>query len=286
MILPVVALIIGWPTIENSPKPDKKPVFDFVAFILLTIALFTSLTTLNSLEGGSLNWIMLVIFLISLGAFIWHSLHSEKHFLNLRIFKNPFFTFALLAYGLYQFANIGINFVIPNFLEETQGATTFQAGLALLPGTLIGALNNPQVGRLYDRRGAKPGVYWGNVLFIITLVFMIFFTKALTFIPMLIVYAFFNLGRNIPFATLSTNTLDNMPLKDKADANAFFQTTQQFLGAVATTIASLMLSNAPTRTMGVQYFLILLLVCAVLNFGYFKTIFKHQQKQPDANQEA
>lgn len=278
LVLPIIALFLGIKTIEDTPRQFHQQLsFDALAFSLLAITLFASLMTLNSLEGGKFNVTYVVIFAIGLALFIWRARVSKQKFLNLTIFKNPFFTLSLLAYGLYQFANIGINFVIPNFLQSAQGATSIEAGFALLPGSLIGALNNPMVGRLYDKRGPKLGVYGGNLLWVATLVIMTIFTKSLAFIPMTIAYIFFTLGRNMPFATLNTNTLDNLGSpEEKADANAIFQTTQQFLGAVATTIGSLMLSNAPTSTSGTQWFLLMLLVFGILNFGYFVLIFKKQ----------
>lgn len=74
--------------------------------------------------------------------------------------------------------------------------------------------------------------------------------------------------------TVITNTLDKMSLSTKADANAFFQTTNQFLGSMGTADASLVATNANNLKIGTYHLFILLLVFALFNFFVVLPILK------------
>lgn len=105
---------------ENSQKGEKRP-FDISSFILLALALITSLLAITSLEEGKINWIYLTVFILSLAAFIHRSLTIPKPFLDIRVLKVPTVCLGLIPFFIYQFANLGSNFIIPNFLIEAKG---------------------------------------------------------------------------------------------------------------------------------------------------------------------
>ena len=84
--VPVIALIISYFSLENSPKTSKRP-FDFISFLLLAIALSFFLILISGLESGSLNWLALIIFGFALIFFVFRSLKLQTPFLDIRILK-------------------------------------------------------------------------------------------------------------------------------------------------------------------------------------------------------
>ncbi len=147
---------------ENSQKGEKRP-FDISSFILLALALITSLLAITSLEEGKINWIYLTVFILSLAAFIHRSLTIPKPFLDIRVLKVPTVWLGLIPFFIYQFANLGSNFIIPNFLIEAKGASSTLAGFSLLPGTLLGAILAPVFSKFYDLKG--PTIYWEYIIY-------------------------------------------------------------------------------------------------------------------------
>lgn len=55
-------------------------------------------------------------------------------------------------------------------------------------------------------------------------------------------------GTGIAFGNIMTNGQKQVTLEERADANAFFNTLQQFAGAVGTTIASLIVALSQTNS--------------------------------------
>lgn len=246
LIVPIIAFIMGVSTIENSSIKKETIQFDFFAFLLLSVTLVSLLMTINSLVEPHINIYWLGTFIASLVLYIIRALTSKAKFLNIRVFKSIPFTLSILAYAVYQFSNLGANFIIPNFLQVSHGLSSFKAGLVLFPGTLIGAIANQKIGELYDRKGPKIGLYLGNIVFVLTLIFGVLYTKNFAFVSMIFFYIFFTVGRNAPFGTTMTNALAQMDPKEQPEGTAIFQTIQQFAGALGTVISGLIVTKSGT----------------------------------------
>ncbi|WP_252893574.1 hypothetical protein [Lentilactobacillus senioris] len=141
----ILGLLLSFSIDQKTPLRKEK--FDWLRLIFLAIV-FVSLTlAFNSVSAlGWLNWQLalgLVITVIALWIFVVISNHSSRVLIDIKIFKNRVFDFALLAYIFIQVANIGINFVLPNYAQIADHDTSLTAGLILLPGSLISGLLNP-----------------------------------------------------------------------------------------------------------------------------------------------
>ena len=262
---------------ENSQKGEKRP-FDISSFILLALALITSLLAITSLEEGKINWIYLTVFILSLAAFIHRSLTIPKPFLDIRVLKVPTVWLGLIPFFIYQFANLGSNFIIPNFLIEAKGASSTLAGFSLLPGTLLGAILAPVFGKFYDLKGPKPSLYIGNTLFTIALSIMALFTETLTLFSLAATYIVFTFGRNMAFNNILAVSVSTLPQEKKADVTAIFQMMQQFAGALGTAIASVLANSSQNLTEGVQRVFSLQLFLVVIIYFFFINLFQQLSK--------
>ncbi|WP_276871767.1 MFS transporter [Lactococcus taiwanensis] len=176
LIIPIIIFPLGMWAIENHKK-ERPGQFDFIAFIFLSIAMTSALLALDALGNPQLALIWLVVFILSLIAFIWRSKTSNLHFIDINVFKSPTFTLSVIVYCILQFANLGINFIIPNFLQISLGTSSTLAGFALLPGSLIGSVSQGPIGALYDRKGAKGILYSSNIIFLVALILLTVFTQ-------------------------------------------------------------------------------------------------------------
>ncbi|CCF26679.1 MFS transporter [Leuconostoc citreum] len=269
LVIPIASLLLGWHNIAHVAKQNKHLSFDFIAFSLLAIALITGLLVVNQLETGRLNILFLILAIISVTAFIYKSQHSQKVFLNIRLFKSQTFTLLLIPVTFYMFANLGLSLLIPNYLQASAGTTSFLAGFALLPGTLFGAFLSPYFGSLYDKVGATKLIFLGNGIFTISLLGMALLTHRLGFILILISYIIFTIGRSMAFSTGMTAAVDQLPIAQQNDANAILQASQMFMGALGTTVAALFGSNRGGIAIGLNQFLWLLFAIALLLFLLF-----------------
>lgn len=275
--VPVICFILNQRYMENSPKTVKRP-FDIFAFSFLAVALTTSLLAITSLENGKVNWAYLVIFIVNLLGFIVRSLKTQTPFLDIRILKVPTVWLGLIPFFIYQFSNLGSNFIIPNFLIEAKGASSTLAGFALLPGTLLGALLAPLFGKFYDLKGPKPSLYIGNTLFVSALAIMASLTQSLTVFSLALSYIIFTFGRNMAFNNTLAVSVSKLPQDKKADATAIFQMMQQFAGALGTAIASVLANTSSDLTQGVQRVFSLQLFLVLTIYIFFFNLFKQLNK--------
>ncbi|MBM7636272.1 MFS transporter [Streptococcus saliviloxodontae] len=276
-ILPIalLAFLIGASFIENSPLSQEKRPFNWLDFILLALSLSNIILAISSLEAGQLNWTYVIIFVLSLIAFIWRSSKEEQPFLDIKLLADPLVLFGLLPFAIYQFSNLSTNFVIPNFLTIALGVGSSLAGFSLLPGTLIGTLTEPFFGKLYDDRGPKLSLYAGNAIFALALIGLSFFTSSLNLLPIIIIYIVFTIGRNMAFNNTMAAVMKEVPRDKSADITAIFQMVQQFAGALGTALSAIIVDSAGNITQGSQYVFFMLLALVLANFLFFKIMFSH-----------
>lgn len=274
LIAPFVSLLLGWWTIGKIKQPPITKSFDAVAFALLAVSLTAALLVVNKLESGTLNWAYLSLAVIMLLAFIRRSNTSQKVFLNLKLLTQLKFTALLIAISLYMFVMLGLNLIIPTYLQNVQHTSSFWAGFALLPGTLLGAFFNPLFGRMYDKTGAKTPIYIGHSVFTITVIVLTILTKQLSLILVIVLYILFILGRNMSYTNAQTAAIAEQADAVKSDATAIIQSTQMFMGALGTTVAALFQSHGGVL-IGFGWFNLLAISLSLLIFGllifYFKS---------------
>ncbi|MCW3778721.1 MFS transporter [Levilactobacillus namurensis] len=289
--LPIELLILafGVGAIQQySPTKDVK--FNWHQFALLAVAFVAIMLGVNSLStAGWLSWQFLgglVLGIAALLRYVQVAKHSDKQLLKLEIFRNPIFTYSFFAYVILQFCNIGINFELPNYAQIVVGATSLAGGLMLLPGSLITAFLQPWFGHLLDEHGAKLPIMLGSSLFLIAALGFTLMGQRLTVVTIAGLYIVFSIGRSMAFSNTMTNGLKEVDITQRADANAIYNTGQQFAGSLGTTIlAALMssvkggnLSYAHSTALGSQLAFGLIAILGILNFGFYFVVFKHQKQ--------
>jgi len=106
--------------------------------------------SLECFESSEIR-IAAAVTLVGLATFIVRELTVAHPAVNLRLFGDRTFL-AGTAIGGLQFAMLmGSMFLLPVFMQELQGMSATQAGIALLPRTLVMMVATPIVGRLYNR---------------------------------------------------------------------------------------------------------------------------------------
>ncbi|MDC2815477.1 MFS transporter [Leuconostoc suionicum] len=269
LIVPIMSLLLGWKTIDNSKETQANVSFDVLAFGLLSVSLITALILINQLENGTVNILLLVVTIVSLAGFVIRSLTSKQTFLNIRLLSNSKFLFLLLPVVLYMFANLGINLLLPNYSQKILNTSSFWAGFSLLPGTLLGGILNPYFGHLYDKHGDRTPLLVGNTIFGISLLVMAYFTKNLGIISFIFMYMIFTFGRNMAFSIGMTASIDELSRDKKTDATAILQSSQMFMGALGTTVAALYGAQKSGLAVGFQHFLWLLFFISLIIFVMF-----------------
>ena len=277
MPVPIISFIIAYLNLKDSPQKGKRP-FDVWSFLLLSVALISSLVAISSLEDGhGINWLYVLVFLITFVLFIWRSLRVEHPFLDIRILRLPVIFLGIWPFLIFQFSNLSANFLIPNFLVA-QGASTTSSGFSLLPGTLIGALLAPSLGKLYDTKGPKLSLYGGNLLAFLAMLVFALFTDWLNLSIIIGFYIVFTLGRNMAFSNTQAYATAHVSHEKTADVTALFQLAQTFAGAVGTAVAAVMVNAAPNISAGGNHIFWMITLLIGFNFVFYVALFRRADR--------
>lgn len=284
----VLILVLGFGAIKQF-SPVRKVKFNWGQFLLLAVAFISFTLGLNSVStAGAVSWQFLgglALAIVAVIGYIWLAKHSDQQLLKLEIFKNPVFTYSFFAYFILQFCNIGINFALPNYAQIVVGATSLFGGLMLLPGSLITAVLQPWFGHLLDEHGARLPILLGSSLFLFSALIFTVFGQRLSIVLISVMYVIFSIGRSMAFSNTLTNGLKEVDMSQRADANAIYNTGQQFAGSVGTTILAALMSSVKVSGMsyahetaiGSQLAFGLIFVLSIINFGFYFVVFRYQK---------
>lgn len=138
----VILLVLGLFIIKQYSSTERYE-FDWVRFGVLALGMITLLLGFNIMGQPGVLVKFISYMLVSAALFTtfgWLSKHSHKALFKLSVFKRPVFLFSFLPYVFLQYANIGINFMLPSYVQMVNGAAAVIGGLILLPGSIFNGL--------------------------------------------------------------------------------------------------------------------------------------------------
>ncbi len=259
LLIPIllISLFLGINAIEQK-SPVKRERFDTISFLAI-ICLFVGLILgINNLSTGTfLSFpVLLPLFIgfVGLWVLIKRSATIEQPIVSLTVLRNKIFLGHVIAFFLFQLVNLGMSFLLPNYIQLVNGSSATLAGLLIFPGALVGAGFAPLSGTILDRLGARKPIILGISIIIVSLVFLSLFGLHVSNTMIMFLYALFMCGAGLSFGNIMTSGQKEVNLQERADANAIFNTLQQFAGAVGTTLVALIVafSQSGTTTRYVQ----------------------------------
>ncbi|MEN2464435.1 DHA2 family efflux MFS transporter permease subunit [Ornithinibacillus sp. JPR2-1] len=241
IILPiaVIDIVIACFALKNVTEL-QKPKFDILSIILSSFGFGGLLYGFTS--AGNNGWlammtiISLAVGVLALFGFILRQLKLKHPMLEFRVFTYSIFPLAV-AIGMIAFMGlIGVETLIPLYMQNMREFTAFEAGLALLPGALITGLMSPITGRIFDKFGAKKLVIIGLIIITVS---SIPFTRldtstSLAFITIL--YSIRMFGLSMVMMPIATAGLNQLPKRLIPHGAAMDNTMRQIAASVGTAI--------------------------------------------------
>lgn len=258
LLLPVVifALIIGAISIKQITPPThtKLNLGGLVLIAIAFVGLIFAFTNLSAVQTDPLNFALpLIIGIIGLFGFVMQTKHSKNPLIDIGVLSNKKYAAHLSAFFLVQIGALGMSFILPNYIQLVDHKTALIAGLIVLPGALLGAVFAPLGGSILDKFGARKPIMIGIVIQIFAMALYSIFGRNLNSTLIMVFYLLFMLGMGLVMGNTMTNGLKQLPTEKNADGNGWFNTVQQFAGAVGTSVASTIVSLSQSSSLSENY---------------------------------
>lgn len=170
----IVALLMAAFVLKR--EPGKRDTFDFAGAALLGAGLFgISLALSRAHLWGWESPVTIGVLLVSLASialFVRVERKTKSPMLDLQLFSNRRFAFSVVAAILYFVANSAVVFIVPLAAQIALGKSALQAGLLLLPISLLSIVLAPTAGALSDRIPARYISTFGSLMFAIGALFL------------------------------------------------------------------------------------------------------------------
>lgn len=237
--LALIMMIVAFFVMRNVTDQKERKV-DPISIVLSTFGFGGLLYGFTS--AGNYGWgnpvtiITLVLGALTVVAFILRQLRMETPMLEFRVFKGRVFRLSTIICSIGFMGLIGLETLIPLYMQNMRGFTAMEAGLVLFPGAIIAGLMAPITGRIFDKIGAKALAVPGLILMTISTFAFLFIdtTTSLTYLS--VMYAIRMFGFSMMMMPTNTAGLNEMPRKLIPHAAAVTNTIRQMSASIGTAL--------------------------------------------------
>ncbi|HEY7931626.1 MAG TPA: MFS transporter [Acidimicrobiales bacterium] len=256
--------------ITASPTSSAKTSPDFPGVALITAAL--ALLVLAISEGPSWGWSSASVIgsfgtcVVLLGLFLRRSLAHPEPVLDLSLFHARSFSVANAAVLLYAMGFFSMLLGNILFLTSVWHYSILRAGLAVTPGPMVVAVVSSAAGRQAARRGFRPVLLTGFVIFSAGLLWYVARVGVTPhflnlWLPGTLVVG---LGIGLTFPVLSAAAVSSLEPQRFAVGSAVNQTARQVGGAIGVAILVVLLGTPTSASHAVRNFHHLWLFAALM----------------------
>ncbi|MFC6179733.1 MDR family MFS transporter [Lactiplantibacillus daowaiensis] len=253
MMIPPVAILLVLAIFTVRPViPLKKSAIDGWAICLSTIGFGSLLYGFSSVGkygwGSSIVIISIIIGLIFIALFVHREWPQAEPLLNIRLLKIPSFTIASMITALANTAMIGIQVVLPMYLQDVRGLTPLQSGLTILPGALLYGVISLISGNAYDRIGGRRLALMGTFLLTLGTLPFAMLTQHTPYSYIIMEYVVLMSGVALvamPLTAASSVDLRGIQLSHGTAINS---TMRQIMTSMGTAVLGSVLTNITSQT--------------------------------------
>nr|MBC8158032.1 DHA2 family efflux MFS transporter permease subunit [Alphaproteobacteria bacterium] len=190
-----------------SVRSKRLPTFDWLGYTLLIVAFYCVMTGLA--DGQRQGWIsdpivgLFAVALLASGTFVWLQISRPTRLVDFSLFRHRPFMVSCLVGFVVGMGNFGTIYAVPVFAQLVQNLTPLDAGMLMLPASLIAICVMPVIGKLADSITPRTGIVMGLLFFAIGTLPMAIADANTPFLHVLLFVVIIRLGMsvNLPFVT-------------------------------------------------------------------------------------
>jgi len=192
---------------------------------------------------------------VFIAGFVWREWPQSQPLSNIRLLKIPSFTIASMITALANTAMIGIQVVLPMYLQNVRGLTPLESGLMILPGALLYGVISLISGRAYDSIGGRRLALMGTFLLTIGTLPFAMLTRQTPYPTIIMEYVVLMSGVALvamPLTAASSIDLRGIQLSHGTAINS---TMRQIMTSMGTAVLGSVLTNVASSAQPAKHLL-------------------------------
>ena len=173
-------------------------------------------------------------------------LKLEEPVMDLRVFKYPMFTHAVLMFLIIIMAMFASEIILPIYMQGPLALSAATAGLVLLPGTILNGIMSPFMGHLFDKFGPRVLMIPATLVLSGTMFMMSRLTTETSLWVVIVGYILFMLAVSAIMMPAETNGLNQLPKRLYPHGTAVMSTLQPVAGAIGVSVFISIMNAAST----------------------------------------
>lgn len=178
----------------------------------------------------------------------YRQLKISHPFLEIRVFKHRPFIIGTTLSSIVRMTMVGVEMIIPIYLQNVHQLSAFESGLVLLPGAAMFGLLSPLTGRIFDKYGAKYLTMIGMALLTIGTILLVVVNQNFSIIWIALIYLVRMVGISMVMMPASTAGMNSLPLSLFADGSAVNNTIRQVAAAIGTALMTSVLDDVTRQS--------------------------------------
>lgn len=237
-ILTAIIIVCGLKLLYNY-EGFARTHCDVLSIVFSSVGMVCFLYGLSICTSSDTLIVPLALILIGavfIALFVRRQFRLEQPMLNIGILKTKNYRVTVIVVAIIQAGFLGMQVILPLYIQGTRGYSATMSGLALLPGALVGALATMVAGKLFDKFGVRKVVIPGGIIALVGAVGLTLFDMDTMFLFVMLVYLVLSVGLQAvmtPMNTWGVNSLDNSVVQH---AQSLSNTINQVAGSFGTVL--------------------------------------------------
>lgn len=241
----VLALIMTLIFTKNV-MPLTRPHVDILSILLSTVGFGGVVLgiSLASDKGWTSTIVLgsLLVGIVALAWFIHRQLNLTEPILNVKAFALKNFSLGTGLVMIDFMIIMSSMYLLPIYWQKGLLVPVALTGMLMLPGGLVNAVVSSVSGRLYDSFGARRPAMLGFLVSIIGALLLFFGQSTSSYWYVVCAHIILMIGAPLAMSPSQTAGLNALPKELSADGSSIMNTLQQICGAIATALATSLLS--------------------------------------------
>ncbi len=243
----LLVIFVGRRVIRPIGERSSNRGFDVAGAVLLSAGLTAFMLGLT--EGQTNGWAtpptigFFIVAVAALVLFLWWENRTDVRILPVQLFQRRPYALATTTIFIQAMVMFAVLLLLPIYLQDARGHTPIEAGVMVLPLSLMLIITGPLGGRISDVLGPRIPSVAGMALITVSMVGFSHLTLHSSYLEMAIYLLLIGVGIGLSISPLTSTAMNAAQPSERSAASSFFNTLR-FIGAVVgSTLLSVILTN-------------------------------------------